>query len=320
MPASPIILVGTGPMAVDYAKVLKALKCKFLAIGRGETSTKKFTEETGHEARAGGIEKWLKENPKKSVTAIVAVTENELGKVTLALMKNGYRKILVEKPGGASLQEIDKVAHAAKTHGAKVYVAYNRRFNSSTQKAREIIRKDGGVKSFNFEFTEWSHVIKDLKKAPGVKEHWFIHNSSHVVDLAFFLGGNPKKISSYTAGKLPWHPAAAIFAGAGISEKGALFSYQANWQSPGRWGVEILTKKHRLIFRPLEQLQIQEIGSVGINPVEIDNKLDLNFKPGLYKEVQSFLGKNEDLCMISEQQRNLTFYKTICPPQRHLGQ
>ena len=42
---------------------------------------------------------------------------------------------------------------------------------------KEIIAEDNGVTSFNFEFTEWSHEIEKLEKAPGVKENWFLANS-----------------------------------------------------------------------------------------------------------------------------------------------
>ena len=40
---------------------------------------------------------------------------------------------------------------------------------------------------------------------------------------------------------------AALVAGAGVTENGALFSYHANWEAPGRWSVEIMTKKRRLM-------------------------------------------------------------------------
>ena len=65
----------------------------------------------------------------------------------------------------------------------------------------------------------------------------------HVVDLAFYLCGKPDEISCYTTGGLNWHSAASVFAGAGITKKNVLFSYNANWGAPGRWGVEIMTKK-----------------------------------------------------------------------------
>ena len=98
------------------------------------------------------------------------------------------------------------------------------------------------------------------------------------IDLAFFLGGEPKELSCFTFDKLAWHKP-AVFTGAGITNTGALFSYQANWNAPGRWGIEILTSQHRLYLRPMEKLQIQNTGSVDISEVEIDDQLDKEFKP-----------------------------------------
>lgn len=54
--------------------------------------------------------------------------------------------------------------------------------------------------------------------------------------------------------------------------------------------IEVVTKRLKLFFGPLEKLQIQNLGTFQIEDVEIDDKLDMNFKPGLYREVQSFLG------------------------------
>ena len=117
-------------------------------------------------------------------------------------------------------------------------------------------------------------------KREVAKENWFMVNSTHVVDMAFLLGGFPKELESYTAGDCDWHPDSAVFAGSGVSEYGALFSYQANWLAPGRWSVEILTLNNRLVFRPLEKLQVQKPKSVAIEFVDIDDQLDVEFKPG----------------------------------------
>lgn len=309
----PILLVGTGYMAIEYAKIFKHLGYDVMVVGRGQDSAQKFKEATGLIALTGGIENWLKNNNKPFSKAIVAVTVTELKNVTISLLKAGFKSILVEKPGGVNIEEIQQVAEETKSSNANMYVAYNRRFYASTQKAKELIKEDGGVLSFNFEFTEWSHIVGSQKIAKEILEQWFLSNSSHVVDMAFFLGGKPQKISTYSTGSLPWHPSASIFAGAGVAENGALFSYQANWEAPGRWGVEVLTRKHRLIFRPLEELHIQEIGSVAINKVELDSHLDKEFKPGLYRQVEQFLqDETKNFCMIEEQADNLSWYKKIC--------
>lgn len=117
---------------------------------------------------------------------------------------------------------------------------------------------------------------------------------------------------SPTASPNRWHPQASIFAGAGTTENGALFSYQANWEAPGRWSVEILTKKHRLIFKPLEKLLMQKIGSVETEFLTIDDELDTEFKPGLYEQTKRFYERKvSDLCDVSEHVINLGFYEKI---------
>lgn len=310
--ADTVLLVGSGYMGIEYAKVLKHLNIPMTVVSRGLQSSEKFEQETGIRAIPGGIEKWLVNEKQYPDAAIVCVTENMLGDVTRRLIQAGIKSILVEKPGGLSSDDIRSVERYASNYKADVYVGYNRRFHTSTLKGKEIIQEDGGVTSFNFEFTEWSHVIEGLQKAEGVKEEWFLANSTHVIDLAFYLGGVPKEICTFTSGGTHWHPTASVYVGAGKSEKGALFSYQANWEAPGRWSTEILTRKHRLIFRPLEKLQIQKIGSIAIEEVSLDDKLDKEFKPGLYRMVDSFIAEDKQgLQPIGEQVRWLEFYEKI---------
>lgn len=306
-----LLLIGAGPMAVEYAKVLKKLNIDFLVIGRGVENAKKFTEAMGLKVISGGVEKFFKSITSCPKQAIVAVSEEQLGKVTLSLLEHGIKSILVEKPGGLDFDEIKKVRDLAFYKKAKVFVAYNRRFYASVKKAKEIIANDGGALSIFFDFTEPDFKIAPLVKAPYVKENWFLQNSTHVVDLAFFLAGIPKKLTAFTYSSLPWHSKGAIFSGAGVTNKNALFSYHANWKGPGRWGIEIITKEHKLFFRPLEKLQIQKLGTFEVEDAEIDDQIDKDFKPGLYREIQSFLGNKKDLCTISEQVENLKYYQQI---------
>ncbi len=312
MPDNIIWIVGAGNMAKEYAKVLSKMKEEFITIGRGEKNARNFEAELSVKVIRGGIENFIHETKIKPRRAIVCVNDEELSNTTLLLIKNGIKEILVEKPGGLSHKEIETTAALSREYNAKVFVAYNRRFYSSVQKALEIIKEDGGVKSFNFEFTEWSHIIETLDKPTPVLKNWLEANSSHVIDMAFFLGGIPKEIKSFKAGRLSWHPSSSIFAGAGISEKGALFSYQANWESPGRWGVEILTKNFRLIFKPLEKLQIQKKGSVAIEEYTIDDAIDREFKPGIYLQTKAFLDQDySNMCTIENQLINFTYFDKI---------
>lgn len=310
-----IVLVGVGAISHDYIKILNDLGCKYVVVGRSQENVQKFTEATGIAAVAGGIELFLSDNKIKIDAAIVAVGVEALAGATKSLLQHGIKNILVEKPGGSGMEEIVQLSELAKQKNANVFLAYNRRFYASVIHAKNKITEDGGVSSFNFEFTEWSHIIEKLEKPSVVLQNWVLSNSSHVIDTAFYLGGKPKELSVYTQkGNLTWHPNSSVFSGAGISEKGALFSYQANWQAPGRWSVEMLTKNHRFILRPMEKLQIQKTGSVAIEMVEgIDYLLDEKYKPGLFLQVKSFLtGEHSNFCTIHQQKEAvLNYYMKI---------
>lgn len=304
-----ILLVGAGYIAKEYAKVLKAQKANFNVAGRSQKSAEIFRAETKIAAAPGGIKQWLKNNPVPK-KAIVTVTEDQLGIVTRNLIDAGCKEILVEKPGGLNAKDIKAVAKLAKNKKARVYVGYNRRFYASTQKALATIKKEG-VLSFNFDFTERSYAIESLNQSDKIKNNWFLQNSSHVIDLAFFMGGWPRKITAHREGRLKWHPFGAVYAGSGMSDKGALFSYHANWKSAGKWSIEVITEKTKLIFRPLEKLQIQKYGSMNIEELPLDDELDKKFKPGLYKQVESFLNNKKFLLTIEDQVKHLKYYAQI---------
>lgn len=306
-------LIGAGGMAQDYIKVLDSLDVDLSVIGRSSRSAKECENEANCKVKVGGLSKFLASNPVLCSHAIVSVGVEKLFEITKELLEYGVKSILVEKPGAMVQSEFNKLNTLSKEKESNVLIAYNRRFFASTLQVQKLIREDGGVTSFNFEFTEWAHAIEPLKKAEGVKGKWFLANSTHVVDMAFYLGGSPKEINCLTNGSLDWHPSASVFSGSGISDINALFTYQANWESAGRWSVEILTKENKFIFRPMEKLQIQKRGTIAQHFDEsIDYSLDDKFKPGLYLQTKNFLDNNFDgMCTLDEQTRMNIIYTKI---------
>lgn len=281
-------IVGAGRMAKSYSAVLKDLGVAHQAVCRSAASAEAFTEATGAPAFSGGIDKALADGKAPS-RAIVAIDVDQLAPVTARLIEAGCRSILVEKPGGVDRAEIEALAALAQAKGADVRLAYNRRFYASILAAEQQIAEDGGAVSMTFEFTEVSDVVAGLPYAPRVKSNWLLANSTHVIDTAFFLCGGPARFAPFTAGAIDWHPKAARFAGAGLTDRGVMFSYSADWDAPGRWGIEVNTRKSRLVLRPMEKLQIQRRGSFSIEPVTIDDALDTRFKPGLHRQTEAFL-------------------------------
>ena len=285
-----ILLIGTGPMAIEYSKVLLAMNKKFIVVGRGSKSASLFEQKTGIIPELGGLDLYLKEKKlNKNTLAIIATGTEILMSIIHQLLKSGVEKILVEKPAAISIDELLDNETVLKPYNDLIFIAYNRRFYASVIEAERLIMEDGGLQSMHFEFTEWAHTIEPLQKAEGVKENWFFANSTHVVDLAFYLAGKPINMKSFSkSGKLKWH-SKTNFVGAGETNKGVLFSYISNWESAGRWGIELLTQNRRIYLKPMEDIHVQMKGSISVIKHEVDLSLDDKFKAGLYLQVEEFI-------------------------------
>ena len=307
-------IIGAGILSAVYVDVLRDLGYSPLIVGRGRDNAKKLNEEKQVPVIQGGLEAFLATRPELPVAACVVTGVEALSDTAGQLVDYGVRDILCEKPGALNEEGLKRLAAKVSKNKARCIIGYNRRCYSATQTARRMLAKDGGVSSFSFEFTEWSDRLRDLKKAPGVLEAFGLGNSSHVMDLAFFLGGWPQDLTTHVKGKnvLHWHPAGSAFAGSGVSTSGAVFSYIANWDAPGRWGVEVMSRNLRMIFRPMEELHIVRRGSVRIEKVEIDDAIDCRFKHGIHLQLQRFLAKeDDDLCKLEDQLRHWRFYAAI---------
>ncbi|MBW8321116.1 MAG: Gfo/Idh/MocA family oxidoreductase [Arenimonas sp.] len=310
---TPLLLVGTGAMSGAYAKVLKALGQPFVAAGRGAERAQAFAREWGVEAGHGPLPEQIARFDTVPETAIVAVSAVNLAEATAQLIKAGVRRLLVEKPVALNQADAENLDVLARNAGAEVHVAYNRRFYASVEAALKIIEADGGVLSVKFDFTEARTRIEALDKDRAELAGWLYGNSTHVIDLAFFLGGHPKTLFAQSRGGLAWHPSGAIFTGCGTTDTGADFSYHANWLAPGRWGVEVMTAKSRLVLQPMEQLFRQDQQSFAVEAVAIDEALDKEFKPGLYRQTEVFLSGKPDsrLMSLSQQAKAFTDYTVI---------
>lgn len=310
-----IALVGTGSMAHEYYKVLKELSDDIVVIGNSPASVRAFEIKTNAEAYSGGFVNVVKSSdfdPSRITHAIVAVGAESLFQVTRDIIKTGIKNILVEKPACLYEHQLGElVGYQSSDDGLGIYVGYNRRFYQSVMQLEECLLADGGLLSFTFDFTEWSHIVEREVQSDIIKNNWFIANSTHVVDLAFFIGGEIKDLSSYTSGSLSWHDK-AIYSGAGITKENILFSYHSNWSSAGRWSLEFNSPARKYILRPLESLQAIDRGTVKKYEISTKAEYDKRFKPGLYLQVEAFLNGNvQRLCNLDQHLRMFRIYKKI---------
>src|SRR3954464_10184125 len=76
---------------------------------------------------------------KAEVDAVlVATTHDQLAGIAIGAIEAG-RDVLVEKPAGRTLAEVQAIAAAAAKHGRVVKTGFNHRFHPAFLKARELV-------------------------------------------------------------------------------------------------------------------------------------------------------------------------------------
>lgn len=124
---------------------------------------------------------------------VVATTNDALAPVTLAAVEAG-KHVLVEKPAGRSVAELEPVIAAAARTGALVRVGFNHRYHPALAKARQLV-DDGAIGPLMFLRARYGHGGR-----PGYETEWraspelagggeLIDQGVHLIDLArWFLG------------------------------------------------------------------------------------------------------------------------------------
>lgn len=311
--SEPVLLVGAGPMAIEYAKVLRHLDHRLVVVGRGAESARRFGEAAGVTAGTGPLSEQLARLETVPRMAVVSVNAMYLADVTVELARLGVRRILVEKPAALDRAELDALLDVVAETSAEICIGYNRRFLESVRRARDLVIEDGGVLSVTFDFSEPSRRIGSLAKPQRELETWFYGNSTHVIDLALHFAGDCTEADGAIAGAVPWHPDGGVFVGHARAVSGALVSWHANWMGPGRWGVNVVTPERRLILQPLERLRVQDHHSFDEHDIELDLEIDTAYKPGLLRQVRAFLygDESEHLATLDEHARKWELYETI---------
>ncbi len=312
---SRVLLIGSGFMAREYLKVLASLGSEVIIVGRGDEKIQALKSDYPHfEYFSGGLNKFLEQHIDIPEFAINAASTDQLKITSILLMDAGVKYIMLEKPGELTIAGLNELKLKSIECFVDVFIAYNRRYYASISVLKEQVEIDGGITSAHFEFTEWINTIDPNIYDSEALKKWIISNSSHVIDTAFSLIGIPKVLNAFVGGKdaITWHPSGSIFIGSGISQSNIPFTYHSNWEGPGRWAIEISTRKRRFYLKPIEKLQHQIKGSIQITDFVFDDNLDQNFKAGLYLQTKAFLDLDfTKMISISEQINALDYYNKI---------
>lgn len=293
-----VLIVGAGWMANQYALTLSRMNIKDVTIiSKTKQNVKEICNKFGFQGLDGGYEKNLPLVKKMDLVIITTPVHLLLPIAELAL-RYGQTNILVEKP--VSLYYGDLLNLAKKVKDQRVRVGYNRLLYPNFFLLKHLAEEEGGISSCHFTFTEWLHTINFKNNLPDAYRRFGISNSLHVISMAAELIGLPKEISAYQIGKLDWHPSGSIFVGSGITEKGIPFSYHADWESSGRWGIEIMTKENAYRLIPLEDLYVCKKNTTVWQKVSFKTAFP-DVKQGIAEEITLMLDKNteQQICLVS---------------------
>ena len=290
-----IILIGTGPMAKEYAIAFKKMNISNVTvISKVEQETTDFSNSFNFEVLHGGYKKHLPTLKKSDLVVIVTPIPQLLDAAKIAI-DSGQTKILIEKPG--SLYPNELLSFSKQLTTQTVRIGYNRLLYPSFHKLKSIIKEET-ITSCHFDFTDWTHTIDFEKYPTDVYSRWGISNSLHLISMAMELIGMPKILTSHHNGSLDWHHSGSVFTGSGISDKNIPFSYNADWESAGRWGIELKTNKNSYRLIPLEGLFVCHKKSVDWEEIPLNISYS-DVKPGLAEEISAMLTDDKDFGLIT---------------------
>ena len=157
------------------------------------------------------------------------------------------------------------------------------------------------------ECSERSWLIPSDKFSDLVMQNWFLANTTHVVDLLFYLLGTVEvfSVNNRVGNKVD----EKIITGLGNCLGDVPFVYSGAWCAPGGWVVQIYFDGSRADLMPLERLTITKINGENEITEEGENPA---IKPGFMEMIDDFLqGREMLLPTFREVQEKLAIYRKM---------
>lgn len=295
------LVIGVGKMGAAHLQALAALAPDSLTGWAPGSRPRAVERDVGSDVVVRRDELQATLAAVRPTHVIVASPVETLTPIAVEVMKSGVKHLLIEKPAALDQRECGLLQACAAETGAEIHVAYNRRFYASVRGALAHMRDAGEhIESVLFEFNE-AMPAHGPSVPSEVSARWLLANSMHVIDTAFHPVGLPDLQRSLFqhSGGLPWHPAGSVFVGSGNTTSGVPFAFHANWDAPGRWGFEWMTRSTRYVFRPMEKLSVMRKGRFDLEPMVLDDEMDIRFKPGVYHQNAAFLAGDREAGLVT---------------------
>ena len=282
-----VIIVGTGYMALEYAKCLGYLNVPVYVLGRRELYRARF-EKQGVRYVCGTVLSNSELFAAAQIVIVCCSIESNLSVlVDVGLVSSA--RIYLEKPGFLCSESWRDATDLLRQHD--LWVVFNRRFFRLSEIFRQGIGDNPGGKLF-VDISDDIRSIESTTKGTLVQQRWVVANSIHVIDLADWLTGGFDLLRASVKGGLACHPSGHIFNGEGLSDGSVSVHVMGEFSDRGRWKIAYETDQICFTLKPLEKLEIRD-AVTGQSQVVVESEVD-GLKPGLLEACRSMLSGHED--------------------------
>jgi predicted dehydrogenase/threonine dehydrogenase-like Zn-dependent dehydrogenase len=198
-----VAVIGAGSFAMStHLPLLQrhpraALRC---VVSRTGHSAVQAARSFGAERASTDVDSVLSDPTVQAV--IVATRHDSHAGLAIRALQAG-KHVLVEKPAGLTLDELDALARAAQESGKTLLVGHNRRFSPHARAVREALDHAHGAPvvlcRINAGPVPASHWTQDVKVGGGR----IVGEGSHFLDLVTFLVGDADPVVSVQAVAVP---------------------------------------------------------------------------------------------------------------------
>ena len=281
-----IAIIGAGYMADEYLKVLSQLKnIEIVGIcNRTQKNSNKLKKKYKIPKIFNTIEKMY--NATKPDGVIIAVSPEIIKSIAQKIFKHPW-KCLFEKPIGVNFKESKFINKLLNKNNVNSFIGLNRRFYASTKYLLNEISKDKlKNRIVEIQDQEDQNLIKHRFSKKIVDNYMYV-NSIHLIDyFNLICRGNIKKIVRV---KKWQNRKKNIFTSYLYYSSGDIGVYRALWNLPGPWSVKVFLEKGSYILQPIEKIIFRKFNSRQEKIIKINDRDDINFKPGLKMQVNAFI-------------------------------
>ncbi|MBN4081832.1 Gfo/Idh/MocA family oxidoreductase [bacterium AH-315-C07] len=309
-----VVFVGCGDISQFHYDVLVDLGINVSAVSARKDSENamNFKNEHNHVNIYDDNHEMVSNEKPDAIFIMPSWDKNEM---ILKEMLGYSLPILVEKPVSMSSANVEELIKEHPKAIQNVQVGYNRRFYDFIPYIKQAL-SERQIKSVELKIPESVDDALDL----AYRDNLFLANSTHVLDLALFLLGQPV-IKSVDIIKSTINKKLGGYNGLIRTEVDVPILISANWNSPYNFGIVFHTDHELFQLLPLECAQIFEGFEIEEpskeNPIrkytpKIKESLNMDpvtakYKPGFLKQAINFMEtavlknyQNDQACTIQE--------------------